>query len=35
MAKEGHQVAWAMRGGKYLVQIIDGEVEMLKRAPGR
>jgi len=35
LAREGHQVAWAMRDGKYLARVIDGEVAMLKRAQGR
>lgn len=29
MAREGHQVAWVMREGKYLARVIDGEVLML------
>lgn len=30
MATSGHKVAWALRDGKYLARVIDGEVLMLK-----
>jgi len=29
LARSGHRVAWAMRDGKYLARIVDGEVVML------
>ncbi len=32
MARQGHKVAWAIRGDEYLERAIDGEVEMLGRA---
>ncbi len=31
MARQGHEVAWAIRGDEYLARVIDGEVEMLGR----
>lgn len=30
LATGGHNVAWALRDGKYLARVIDGEVLMLK-----
>ena len=30
LATSGHNVAWALRDGKYLARVIDGEVLMLK-----
>ena len=32
LARSGHRVAWAMRDGKYLARIVDGEVVMLDDA---
>ena len=29
LAQRGHRVAWAMRDGKYLARVVDGEVVML------
>jgi hypothetical protein len=29
LTRTGHRVAWAMREGKYLARVVDGEVEML------
>ncbi len=29
LARRGHRVAWAMREGKYLARVIDGEVTFL------
>lgn len=29
LARAGHHVAWVMRDGKYIVRIIDGEIESL------
>ena len=31
LANKGHRVAWAMRDGRYLARVIDGEVTMLER----
>ena len=30
LARRGHRVAWAMRDGKYLARVIDGEVTFLQ-----
>lgn len=30
LARGGHRVAWAMRDGRYLARIVDGEVMMLE-----
>jgi len=30
LAREGRRVAWAMRGGRYLARVVDGEVVMLE-----
>ena len=32
LAREGRRVAWAMRDGKYLARVVDGEVVMLEGA---
>lgn len=29
LAREGHRVAWVLRGGEYLARVVDGEVVML------
>ena len=29
LARKGHRVAWAMREGKYLARVVDGEVTFL------
>jgi hypothetical protein len=29
LARRGHRVAWAMREGKYLARVVDGEVTFL------
>jgi hypothetical protein len=29
LAHRGHRIAWAMREGKYLARVVDGEVVML------
>jgi hypothetical protein len=30
LAESGHQIAWAMRDGRYLARVVDGEVTMLE-----
>ena len=32
LAREGHRIAWAMRNGRYLARIVDGEVVMLEES---
>jgi hypothetical protein len=29
MAREGHQIAWLMKEGRYLARVFDGEVHLL------
>lgn len=29
LARKGHRIAWAMREGKYLARVVDGEVTFL------
>ena len=29
MARQGHQVAWLMKEGRYLARVLDGEVTLL------
>jgi hypothetical protein len=29
LARQGHRIAWAMREGRYLARVVDGEVVML------
>ena len=29
LARKGHRIAWAMRDGKYLARVVDGEVTFL------
>lgn len=29
LARKGHRIAWAMRDGKYLARVLDGEVTFL------
>ncbi len=29
LANRGHRIAWAMRDGRYLARVVDGEVTML------
>ena len=31
MAREGHQIAWLMKEGRYLARVVDGEVTLLVR----
>lgn len=32
LAQRGHAVAWAMRDGRYLARVVDGQVELLDQA---
>lgn len=32
LARGGHRVAWAMRDGRYLARVVDGEVVMLEES---
>ena len=29
LTRDGHRIAWALRDGKYLARVVDGEVSML------
>jgi len=29
LARKGHRIAWAMRDGRYLARVVDGEVTFL------
>ena len=29
MARQGHQIAWLMKEGRYLARVVDGEVDLL------